>query len=359
MKKIKLGFIGCGRISASHFDVLKKIQDRVEVVAICDPTEEKAQQAASIFSSKYYTDINQMLKDCEIDIAVVATPNAMHPDHSILCAKHGVDVLCEKPLAISADKARELKEVFEQRGCKFFMIYQNRYNDTVSYLRDAIDKGRFGRIYSITSNVFWHRSQEYYDKRSWHGTKHLDGGAFMTQASHYVDLLHWFSGSQVDYLYASLDTLARNIETEDSGSVIIKWKNGVIGNINLSILTYPDNYEGSITILGEKGSVKLGGVALNKIEHNIFEEKLPIDEDIKNLSYETDSVYGFGHKVVYDKLLSFYQKQSAANDTGINTINDNSLLASDGLVMLEEAYQSFQILDAILQSSETNMPVKF
>ena len=353
MKKMKLGFIGCGRISTSHFEVLKKRLDKIEIVAICDPTAEKAKQAASIFSSKHYTDIEQMLTSCDLDIAVVATPNAMHPDHSILCAQHGVDVLCEKPLAISRTKADALKTVFEKLGRNFFMIYQNRYNDTVSYVQDAIQQGRFGQIYSITSNVFWHRSQEYYDKRAWHGTKELDGGAFMTQASHYVDLVNWFAGSSVDYVYASLDTLARNIETEDSGSVIIKWKNGIIGNINLSILTYPDNYEGSITIIGEKGTVKLGGVALNTIEHNMFEQPLPVDKEIKNLNYDTSSVYGFGHEVVYDKVITFYEQGLGNKGTG------GGSAAAHGLVMLDEAYESFRILDAIIQSSELNAPVKF
>ncbi len=350
MKKIKLGFIGCGRISSSHFEALKKRLDKIEVVAICDPTEEKAKKAASLFNSKHYTDIEQMLTSCDLDIAAVATPNAMHPDHSILCAEHGVDVLCEKPLAISLKKANELKDIFEKKGRNFFIIYQNRYNDTVAYVQDAIEKGRFGRIYSIASNVFWHRSQEYYDTRAWHGTKDLDGGAFMTQASHYVDLLNWFARSNVNYLYASLDTLARDIETEDSGSVIIKWQNGIIGNINLSILTYPDNYEGSITIIGEKGTVRLGGIALNKIEHNLFEESLPIDEEIKNLNYNTSSVYGFGHEIVYDKLIDFYHKDEGHN--GSYYVENKREVHK--LVMLEEAYQSFLVLDAIIKSSERN-----
>lgn len=348
MKKIKLGFIGCGRISNSHFDVLKKLHDKIDVIAICDPSEEKALSASSLFGSKHYIDIEKMLSENRLDLVTVATPNAMHPKHSILCANYGADILCEKPIAVHQHDAIELKNTFKKLNRNFFAIYQNRYNDTVAYVANAIKNNRFGKIYSITSNVFWHRSQEYYDKRPWHGTKDLDGGAFMTQASHYVDLINWFADSPVDYVYASLDTLARKIETEDTGSAIIKWKNGIIGNINLSILTYPDNFEGSITIIGETGTVKLGGVALNKIEHSDFKDRLPIDDEIKKLSYDTESVYGFGHAAIYEKVIEFYNSLDSSNNS----------TSKSGLVGIEEAYDSFCILEAIVRSSKQNQPVQ-
>ena len=185
----------------------------------------------------------------------------------------------------------------------------------------------------MTSNVFWQRPQEYYDHTEWHGTEEMDGGAYITQASHYVDMLNWFADSKVDHVFAELATLGRTIETEDTGSVIIRWKNGIIGNINVTVLTYPKNLEGSITIIGEKGTAKIGGVALNKLEHVEFED-MPT-EDASQINYETDSVYGHGHYHAYKKIVEYYQHGN-----------------TEDIVTLDEAYSSFSILNAIRNSNQ-------
>jgi UDP-N-acetyl-2-amino-2-deoxyglucuronate dehydrogenase len=169
-------------------------------------------------------------------------------------------------------------------------------------LKKAIDKGRFGRIYMVNINVFWTRPQEYYDTAKWRGTWEFDGGAFMNQASHYVDLLDWLVGP-IESLQAYTATLARNIEVEDTGVVSVKWRSGALGSLNVTMLTYPKNLEGSITILGENGTVRIGGLAVNEIQHWEFLDEDPDDANVKNANYETSSVYGFGHPLYYENVV--------------------------------------------------------
>ncbi|MFN5382795.1 MAG: Gfo/Idh/MocA family protein [Alphaproteobacteria bacterium] len=333
-KKIQLGFLGCGRISSKHFDALENLSQFIEIKAVCDINLDKAQKAASRFNCNFYTDLNTMLDSARLDLVTIATPNGLHPKHSIICAKRGVDVFSEKPMAVSDESAKNLIEELKASGINFFLVHQNRYNDPVKYIKKAMDDGRFGKIYMMTSNVFWQRPQEYYDHTEWHGTDEMDGGAYMTQASHYVDMLNWFAGAPVDHVFAELDTLGRNIKTEDTGSVIIRWKNQIIGNINVTVLTYPKNFEGSITIIGEKGTAKIGGVALNKLEHAEFQD-MPDADDASSMNYETDSVYGYGHYHAYKKIIEYY--------------NDGN---SDDIIDLDDAYSSFSILNAIRESSK-------
>lgn len=342
MTKIKIGFLGCGRISQKHFEAILKFPNEIEVVAVCDGTLEKAKKAAEHFGCKYFDNIDEFVSTIDANIIVIATPNGLHPEHAVLCAKHGMDVLCEKPMSVSEEGAQLILSEFKKLGRNFFLIHQNRYNDPVMYIKKAIDEGRFGKIYLLSSNVFWQRPQEYYDKEPWHGTRKLDGGAFMTQASHYVDMLNWFANSPVQTVFSMLATLGRKIETEDTGIATIKWKNGVIGNLNVTVLTYPKNIEGSITIIGEKGTAKIGGVAMNEISHLDLLNPSPEDNKIMNLNYQTDSVYGFGHQRVYERIISFYNSKNAM-----------------GLIGMNEAYSSFQILHAIITSNETNQPVSF
>ena len=183
-----------------------------------------------------------------------------------------------------------------------FVVKQNRRNATLQLLKRAVEKRRFGRIYMVNINVFWTRPQSYYDSAPWRGTWEFDGGAFMNQASHYVDLLDWLIGP-VESVQAYTATLARNIQVEDTGVVSIRWRTGALGSMNVTMLTYPKNLEGSITIIGEKGTVRIGGVAVNKIEHWEFADADPDDAQVEQASYETTSVYGFGHPLYYDNVI--------------------------------------------------------
>jgi UDP-N-acetyl-2-amino-2-deoxyglucuronate dehydrogenase len=213
----------------------------------------------------------------------------------------------------------------DEAGVRLFVVKQNRRNPTLQLLKQAVEKGRFGRIYMVNVNVFWTRPQSYYDSSAWRGTWEFDGGAFMNQASHYVDLLDWIAGP-VESVMAYTGTLARNIEVEDTGVAAIKWRNGAVGSINVTMLTYPKNLEGSITILGERGSVHVGGVAVNKIEHWQFDEPHVMDANIADASYQTTSVYGFGHPLYYDNVICTLRGEAQPETDGREGLKSLELL---------------------------------
>lgn len=307
-RKIRLGFVGCGRISHKHFEALLQHQNNIEVVAVCDVKNEKAQQAANQMNAIAYNEISGMLAKENLDVVTIATPNGLHPQHVMQIADSGVHVITEKPMAIKWADGVKMHQHCLSKKVQIFVIHQNRFNDTVVALHNALRQGRFGKIYMITSNVFWTRPQDYYDKEGdWHGTKSMDGGAYLTQASHYVDLMQWIANSNPKSVYANLKTLARNIETEDSGVASFEWENGIIGSMNVTMLTYPKNLEGSVTVLGENGTVRIGGTAMNKIEHWQFADKRDEDESILNSNYETGSVYGFGHVRYYENVADVFR----------------------------------------------------
>lgn len=298
MKIIRLGLIGCGRISKNHFESIKQIEE-AQFVTCCDIIEERAQEAKEKYHlESCYTDYIEMLDNEKLDAVAICTPSGIHPQIGIEVAKRKINVLTEKPMAINIKDADTLIKACDKYKVHLFVVKQNRLNATMQLLKNAIDKGRFGRIYMIQSNVFWTRPQHYYDMAKWRGTWEFDGGAFMNQASHYVDAMYWLIGN-VDSVMAETATMERKIEAEDTGSVILKFRNGVIGTMNVTMLTYPKNFEGSITILGEKGTVKIGGVAINKIEKWDFEDYDDDDKSVEEASYSTTSVYGFGHIPYY------------------------------------------------------------
>ncbi len=294
MKKLKFGLVGCGRISSKHFESINLIEE-AEMVACADIIFERAKTSAEKYGVKeYFEDYNEMFEKIDLDVVIITTPSGLHPEIGIAAANKKINVVSEKPMATNLKDADRLIKACDDNKVHLFVVKQNRLNTTMQLLKRAIDKKRFGKIYFIQSNVFWQRPQSYYDLAKWRGTWEFDGGAFMNQASHYVDAIHWLVGP-VDSVMAETSTMARNIETEDTGCAILKFRNGVIGNINVSMLTYPKNYEGSITIIGEKGTVKIGGVAVNHIDKWEFEDYDDDDKSIIESNYNPPNIYGLGH----------------------------------------------------------------
>jgi UDP-N-acetyl-2-amino-2-deoxyglucuronate dehydrogenase len=200
-------------------------------------------------------------------------------------------------------------------GVRMFVVKQNRRNATLQLLKRAVEKKRFGRIYMVNLNVFWTRPDDYYNSAKWRGTWEFDGGAFMNQASHYVDLIDWIVGP-VESLQAYTATLARDIEVEDTGVISLRWRNGALGSMNVTMLTYPRNLEGSITILGETGTARIGGVAVNEVQQWDFAESDPDDDKVREASYETTSVYGFGHPLYYDNVIKVLRGEAEPETDG-------------------------------------------
>jgi UDP-N-acetyl-2-amino-2-deoxyglucuronate dehydrogenase len=300
-RKIRLALIGCGRIAKNHFGAIEKHSDDLDLVAVCgtDPT---ALQAATVTDTiPGYAHLRDLLTAEKPDLVALCTPSGLHPDQAILAARHGVHVMTEKPMATRWQDGVRMVKACDEAGVHLFVVKQNRRNATLQLLKRAVEEKRFGKIHLVHLNVFWSRPQSYYDQAKWRGTWEFDGGAFMNQASHYVDLLDWLIGP-VDKVQAMVST-TRDIKVEDTGVLNVGWRNGALGSMSVTMLAYPKNLEGSITILGEQGSVRIGGVAVNDIQLWDFAEPRDYDEQIKAANYETTSVYGFGHPLYYKNVI--------------------------------------------------------
>lgn len=324
-RKIRFALVGCGRIAAKHFESFKKHAERVELVAVCDTDAAMLKAACEQTHAKGYPSLDAMLQAGGFDVVVLTSPSGLHPEQAVQIASAGLHVVTEKPMATRWEDGKRMVKACDEAGVRLFVVKQNRRNPTLRLLKSAMDKRRFGRIYMVNINVFWSRPQSYYDSAKWRGTWEFDGGAFMNQASHYVDLLDWLIGP-VESVQAFTATLARNIEVEDTGVVSIKWRSGALGSMNVTMLTYPQNLEGSITILGEKGTAKIGGVAVNEVQHWQFAEVDPDDELIRKASYETTSVYGFGHPLYYDNVIKALRGEAEAETDGREGLRSLELL---------------------------------
>jgi UDP-N-acetyl-2-amino-2-deoxyglucuronate dehydrogenase len=314
-RKVRFALVGCGRIAANHFAAIEKHADRAELVAVCEIDAKAREAAVSRTKAKGFDRLDKMLAESNADIVVLATPSGLHPDQAIEIAQSGRHVMTEKPMATRWQDGKRMVAACDAAGVRLFVVKQNRRNATLQLLKQAVDQDRFGKIYMVSINVFWSRPQSYYDSAAWRGTWEFDGGAFMNQASHYIDLLDWLIGP-VESVQAYTGTLARDIEVEDSGVMSVRWRSGALGSVSVTMLTYPKNLEGSITIIGEKGTVRVGGVAVNEIQHWEFADKRPEDEKVKSASYETTSVYGFGHPLYYDNVIKVLRGEAEPDTDG-------------------------------------------
>lgn len=324
-RKVRFALVGCGRIANSHIAAIKSHSERCEIVDICDVSPELLKATAEATGARTHTSLSDLLARTDADCIVLTTPSGLHSAQAIQSAQAGFNVMTEKPMATRWSDGLAMVEACDKVGVKLLVVKQNRRNATLQLLKKAVEARRFGRIYSIAINVFWTRPQEYYDTAKWRGTWEFDGGAFMNQASHYIDLLHWLIGP-VESVMAYTGTLARDIEVEDSGVAALRWRNGAMGTLNVTMLTYPRNYEGSITVLGEHGSVRIGGVAVNEIQHWEFANKLAEDDEVKQASYATTSVYGFGHPLYYDNVIKVLRGESSPETDGREGLKSLELL---------------------------------
>jgi UDP-N-acetyl-2-amino-2-deoxyglucuronate dehydrogenase len=314
MTMVRFALVGCGRISRNHVDAIARLDD-AELVAVCDIVPERAQTTGESVGVPWFTSYEEMLHTVACDAVVVATPSGLHPAHGILAARAGKHVVTEKPMAISLAGADALVQACDDAGVRLFVVKQNRLNPPIQLLKRAMDQGRFGRLYLANCTVRWTRPQEYYDQAPWRGTWEFDGGAFMNQASHYVDLVQWLMGP-VESVMAKTATLARRIESEDTGAAILRFRSGALGVLEVTMLTYPKNLEGSITILGERGSVKIGGTAVNKVEQWQFADYSDDDKLIETANTNPPTVYGFGHEGYYRNVLAVLRGGGAPDTDG-------------------------------------------
>ena len=242
-RKIRVGVVGCGRISKNHFGSIEAHSENMEVGAVCDIDPVRLAEHEQKYGVKGYSRMEDMLSNESIDLVALCTPSGLHPDQAVLAASYGVNVVTEKPMATRWQDGVRMVKACDDARVRLFVVKQNRRNTTLQMLKRAFDEKRFGKVYMVYINVFWTRPQEYYDAAKWRGTWELDGGAFMNQASHYVDLVDWLVGP-VECVHAMTATLERNIEVEDSGVLNIRWRSGALGSMCVTMLTYPKNLEG-------------------------------------------------------------------------------------------------------------------
>jgi UDP-N-acetyl-2-amino-2-deoxyglucuronate dehydrogenase len=314
-ENFRVALVGCGRISKNHFDAIARVNG-LDLVGVADSVPERAEAAGAAYNVPAFTSLEAMLAGVECDIVTIATPSGLHPAQGIVAARAGKHVVTEKPMAISLAGADELIAECDAAGVRLFVVKQNRLNPAIQLVKRAVQKGRFGRIHSLNCTVRWSRPQEYYDQAPWRGTWAMDGGAFMNQASHYVDLIQWLGGP-VSRVTAITATQERKIEAEDSGAAVLQFANGAIGVLDITMLTFPRNLEGSLTILGDRGSVKIGGTAVNKVDTWIFAEYDDDDKLIETASTNPPTVYGFGHEGYYRNVLAVLRGEARPDTDGV------------------------------------------
>ena len=337
-RKIRFALVGCGRIAGKHVEAIQRHSTNAELVGVCDSDPAALRKAEATAGVPGFGSLAELLRGPATDAIILATPSGLHAGQTIEAAGAGRHVVTEKPMATRWQDGKAMVQACDRAGVRLFVVKQNRRNATLQLLKRAVDKRRFGRIYMVGVNVFWNRPQAYYDSAKWRGTWEFDGGAFMNQASHYVDLLDWLVGP-VESVHAFTATLARNIEVEDTGVAAIRWRSGALGSVNVTMLTYPQNLEGSITIIGEKGTVRVGGVAVNQIQHWAFAEPDSDDALVSDASYQTGSVYGFGHPAYYENV--------------IQTLRGTAEPETDG----REGLRSLEILIGIYLSARDGRPI--
>lgn len=337
---LKFALVGCGRIAKRHAELLFNHKvPHATLAAVCDIDENRAVSFGKKYKVPYYVDFHEMMLKENIDVVSVLTPSGLHAQHVIELSQYKKHIVVEKPMALTLDDADKMISACDKAGIKLFVVKQNRYNYPVQKLKEALDEGRFGKIVMGTVRVRWCRDQKYYDQDKWRGTWAMDGGVFSNQASHHIDLLEWLVG-EPESVFAKSATALVKIEAEDTGVVIVKFSNGALGLIEATTATRPKDLEGSVSILGEKGSVEIGGFAVNEMKVWSFCDERESDKVVLSQYRENPpDVYGFGHKAYLENVVS--------------SILNNKPALVDGL----EGRKSLEFINAIYESIETGKEV--
>lgn len=340
MGKMKFALVGCGNIAKKHAHAITNYLDNSEIAAFCDKVPERAQAFSEKYNAPAFSSIEQMMSSAgnDIDIINVLTPSGLHAQTVYDLVAYGKPIVVEKPLALRLQEADEIIRACDVQGIKIFVVHQNRYNLPIVKAREAFEKGRLGKLVMGTVRLRWKRDQAYYDSADWRGTWAYDGGVFTNQASHHIDMLTWFMGD-VESVKAVGVTRLVDIECEDTGAAILRFTNGAIGIIEVTTATRPKDLEGAISILGEKGSIVIGGFFMNELTTWEFEDPQPEDELIFNKYGKNPEGWGYN--------LGEYLKGV------IRSIEKGKGGLVDGL----EGRKSLELISAIYESIETGREI--
>ncbi len=308
MDKLTYGIIGCGRISANHLKAAFK--SGLDIISLCDINverlEEKFDKVNLYNQVKKYTDYKLLLEEAPPDIVAICTDNGSHGKIALDCLEAGCNLIIEKPITLSLEEADEIIKTSRDKGLKVAVCHQNRYNKAIQKIREAVEEKRLGRILYGSAHILWSRNRMYYDQSSWRGTWTMDGGTLMNQCIHNIDMLRWMMGDSITEVIGLIDNINHPyIETEDLGLAIVKFKNGAYGLIEGTVNVFPDNLEETLYILGEKGTLKVGGKSLNLIEEWNFKD-LRVEDLTIELKYRENppDIYGFGHLPLYEDMIT-------------------------------------------------------
>lgn len=309
---MKYALIGCGRIATNH--IKAAINNQLEIAAVCDIQEDHMEtllekhDLQADASIKRYMDYKTMIKEVQPELVSIATESGIHAEIAIFCINHGVHVIIEKPMAMSMADANEIIRLSEEKKVKVSACHQNRFNIAVQEMRQALEKGRFGKLSHGSIHVRWNRNQNYYTQAPWRGTWAQDGGALMNQCIHGIDLLRWTFGGEIEEVYGQTRQQFHDyLEAEDVGMAVVKFKNGAIATIEGTTNVYPKNLEETLYIFGEKGTVKIGGTSTNNIDVWDFADETEADTKNKGLEEATSNVYGNGHTSLFADVIDAIQ----------------------------------------------------
>lgn len=301
---MKYALIGCGRIAVNHMKAA--LNNNLEIVAVCDVLLGKMDNLLEKYdlhnndTIKKYTDYKKMIQEEKPELVSIATESGIHAEIALYCIENGVNVIIEKPMAMSIEDADRIIALAEEKNVKVSACHQNRFNVAIQELRKAVEAGRFGKLSHGSIHVRWNRNKDYYDQAPWRGTWEQDGGALMNQCIHGIDLLRWMMGDEIEEIYGvTRQQFHDYLEAEDVGMAVVKFKNGAIGTIEGTTNVYPQNLEETLYIFGEKGTVKIGGTSTNNIDVWDFADKSEEDKKNKELKEATKNVYGNGHTSLF------------------------------------------------------------
>ena len=336
MENVKFAVVGCGNIGKRHIAVIDA-QDRAELVAICDIKVKICQELSYQYSNvPFFTNFEEMIRSTDADIISIATPHGLHAEMAISSANRGKNILVEKPMALTVSDCQRMNNAAEKNNVKLMVIKQNRYNIPIALTKNALDKNALGRLFIVKCDVLWNRNEEYYIESDWRGKKSLEGGALFTQVSHFIDLMILWCGKPVS-AKTSISTKNHEIEIEDCGSSIIEFETGVTGILNWTTCVYNKNYEGSLTIIGEYGTIKIGGAYLNKLEF----------WDVR--SYPLSEGINFKDK---PNLYGKYQGTSSNHDKVINEVIATLLNERGNVVEGDEGIMTIEAIEMIYSNAK-------
>jgi UDP-N-acetyl-2-amino-2-deoxyglucuronate dehydrogenase len=341
MSRLRFGLVGCGSIARKHAHALHEYLDQAEIGAFVDLDVARAQQLSQKYGAPAFSSIREMMASVgdRLDVFSVLTPSGSHCGNVLELVQYGRPIVVEKPMALKLEDADRMIEACDVHGVKLFVVHQNRYNLPIVKAMEAMEQGRFGRLVLGTVRLRWTRNQAYYDSASWRGTWAHDGGVFMNQAAHHIDMLTWFMGN-VESVRSLASTRLVNIECEDTGVAILRFNSGALGVLEATTATRPNDLEGSISILGEKGSVVIGGFFMNQLVTWQFADKRPIDDEMFQMYGNSPADPGYNHGEYLRDVIASVQTKKAA--------------LVDGL----EGRRSLELITALYESIETNTDVQ-